>query len=142
MDTALEENEGARSLGHLIDEFQCLIKFFRYNDHWNKTQNMILRCLFIHHIDFFCMICLGDSLHMHHNGMKFSTKDADNDSDGGNCAQGYHGAWWYYHCHLSNLNGRYLRGPHKSYADGVNWFTFRGHHYSLKTTEMKISKVN
>ena len=74
--------------------------------------------------------------------MQFSTKDADHDLGSGHCAQDYHGAWWYYYCHLSNLNGLYLRGPHKSYADGINWLAFRGHHYSLKGTEMKISKVN
>ena len=81
----------------------------------------------------------GDSL-SYHNGMKFSTKDRDNDKTKGNCAVRYKGAWWYRGCHYSNLNGRYLIGKHKSYADGVNWKTFRGHHYSLKTTEMQIRR--
>ena len=71
--------------------------------------------------------------------MQFSTKDNDNDLDGGlNCSQTYKGAWWYNACHASNLNGLYLNGSHSSYADGVQWYTFRGHHYSLKRTEMKV----
>jgi len=34
--------------------------------------------------------------------------------------------------------GTYLGGPHASFADGFNWYTFRGYHYSLKRSEMKI----
>ncbi|XP_058120073.1 ficolin-1-like [Anopheles ziemanni] len=49
----------------------------------------------------------GDSMQNHKN-KKFSTFDRDNDeSDKGNCADRWHGAWWYYKCHVSNLNGRY-----------------------------------
>eukprot|EP00112_Aurelia_sp_Birch-Aquarium-sp1_P013343 Seg2828.2 transcript_id=Seg2828.2/GoldUCD/mRNA.D3Y31 product=Ryncolin-4 protein_id=Seg2828.2/GoldUCD/D3Y31 len=75
----------------------------------------------------------GDSF-SYHNGCGFSTKDRDPAS----CAMQYHGAWWYKACHLSNLNGRYLNGTHSSYANGVNWNTFRGHYNSLGKTEMKI----
>jgi ficolin len=77
-----------------------------------------------------------------HNGMQFSTKDEDNDTYDGNCAKQFRGAWWYSACHASNLNGAYLRGPHKTHADGVEWHAFRGHYYSLKMTEMKIAAVN
>ena len=84
--------------------------------------------------------------HIHfsgHNAKKFSTKDQDNDSNnGGSCAVTYKGAWWYSACHASNLNGLYLRGPHKSYVNGVNWHAWKGYHYSLKVTEMKIRPVN
>ena len=80
----------------------------------------------------------GDSLG-YHNGMKFSTKDRDNDLHSGySCAQESKGAWWYYKCHSSNLNGLYLRGNHTSYADGVNWYRWRGFYYSLQKTDMKI----
>ena len=73
------------------------------------------------------------------SGMQFSTKDNDNDRDsGGNCATRHDGAWWYNHCHESNLNGLYLKGPYTSDANGVAWKTFRGWHYSLKRTEMKV----
>ncbi|GIY56311.1 techylectin-5A, partial [Caerostris darwini] len=80
----------------------------------------------------------GDSMISGHNNHKFSTKDQDNDPNEGNCAESYKGAWWYSSCHNSNLNGLYLRGVHKSSADGVNWSSFRGLNEALDTTEMKI----
>jgi len=70
--------------------------------------------------------------------MQFSTKYQGNDMRGGQCAVLYKGAWWYKDCHLANLNGHYYGGQHASYADGINWYTFRGYHYSLKRAEMKI----
>ena len=59
-----------------------------------------------------------------------------------NCAVTYKGAWWYTSCHASNLNGLYHHGKHKSGADGVNWYAWKGHHYSAKTAEMKIRPVD
>ena len=83
----------------------------------------------------------GDSLAAH-NGSAFSTYDRDNDyTNVVNCALEYKGAWWYYTCHASNLNGLYHHGSHSSYADGVNWGGWRGHHYSLKFTEMKVRSI-
>ncbi|XP_029181991.2 ficolin-2-like [Acropora millepora] len=79
----------------------------------------------------------GDSMAFQ-NKMQFSTKDQDNDLRGGSCAVKYKGAWWYKNCHNSNLNGQYLGGLHVTHADGINWWAFRGHHYSLKRSEMKL----
>ena len=80
----------------------------------------------------------GDSLAWH-NGQRFSTRDQDNDAcNDCSCSQLYKGGWWYSACHHSNLNGLYHGGPHSSYADGVNWWTWKGHNYSLKFTEMKV----
>ena len=80
----------------------------------------------------------GDGLAIHNN-RSFSTNDQDNDSrSSGNCAREYNGAWWYASCHHSNLNGLYLNGGHRSFANGVNWKPFKGHYHSLKFTEMKL----
>ncbi|ESO03149.1 hypothetical protein HELRODRAFT_174042 [Helobdella robusta] len=82
----------------------------------------------------------GDSLRVHNN-MPFSTLDSDHDMSWNSCAVKFAGAWWYRECHQSNLNGLYLRGHHTSYADGVNWNTFRGFNYSLKFTEMRVELI-
>uniref|UniRef100_A0A8C5QAJ0 Fibrinogen C-terminal domain-containing protein n=1 Tax=Leptobrachium leishanense TaxID=445787 RepID=A0A8C5QAJ0_9ANUR len=80
----------------------------------------------------------GDSLYSHRN-TQFSTKDRDNDlRTTGSCADSYKGAWWYTSCHVSNLNGLYLRGNHSSFANGVNWKSGKGHNYSYKISEMKM----
>ena len=82
----------------------------------------------------------GDSF-LNTLGYQFSTFDQDNDVYSGNCAVQFRGAWWYSACHASNLNGFYYGGPHASYADGVEWYTWTGHQYSLKSSEMKIKPV-
>lgn len=81
---------------------------------------------------------LGKSFWLH-RGMKFSTKDKDQDGNSSaDCANTYKGGWWYRSCHFANLNGQYLEGPHNSDGDGVNYYAFRGFHYSLKRVEMKL----
>ena len=75
----------------------------------------------------------GDSL-KYHNGMKFTTKDRDNDKSKCNCAERFKGGWWYKDCHESNLNGLYLINS-KSYT-GVQWWkTWKLD--TLKLSEMK-----
>jgi len=79
-------------------------------------------------------------------GRPFSTYDKDYSitPNGYSCAAVYGGAWWYGYspsCHQSNLNGHYYGGPHTSFGDGVEWSTWTGYQYSLKTTEMKIRPV-
>ncbi|XP_035964626.1 ficolin-1-like [Halichoerus grypus] len=82
----------------------------------------------------------GDSLSSHNN-LAFSTKDQDNDAIPENCAERYNGAWWYYQCHVSNLNGLYLRGSHETFANGINWKSGKGYNYSYKVSEMKVRPV-
>ncbi|XP_075116981.1 ficolin-2-like [Leptodactylus fuscus] len=83
---------------------------------------------------------MGDSL-SYQNGMKFSTRDQDNDADTRSCADMYKGAWWYNGCHKSNLNGLYLLGKHDTFANGINWESGKGFNYSYKRSEMKIRRV-
>ena len=46
-----------------------------------------------------------------HNGMAFSTFDADHDARSYNCAATYGGGWWWHGCHAIALNGRYGSAP-------------------------------
>ena len=80
-------------------------------------------------------------MRFHFSNMEFSTNDQDNDGYYFKCSRSYKGAWWYKSCHQSKLNGLYLNGSHLSYADGVNWLSFRGHRYSLKRTKMKVKTI-
>ena len=41
----------------------------------------------------------------YNNGMMFTTKDSDNDRWRGNCAASFGNGWWFFECHVSNLNG-------------------------------------
>ena len=83
----------------------------------------------------------GDSL-SYHRSLPFSTPDQDNDNRPSNCASGYHGAWWYKSCHHCNLNGIYRHSNPCPFGDGVIWYDWKGHYYSLKKTEMKIRPVD
>ena len=52
----------------------------------------------------------GDSMTLgeNHDNQPFSTHDRDHDSRFyDNCAEHYHGAWWFKSCFQSHLNGRY-----------------------------------
>lgn len=39
----------------------------------------------------------------HHHGMKFSTKDKDNDRSLENCAEKFTGAWWFLSCYYVSV---------------------------------------
>ncbi|KAK7090935.1 microfibril-associated glycoprotein 4-like [Littorina saxatilis] len=79
----------------------------------------------------------GDSL-SYHNGMQFSTRDADHDTRiFGNCASEHHGAWWYKSCAMSNLNGRY-RESREWASEGIVWYYFDNTQYNFKSAEMKM----
>ncbi|XP_071785706.1 ficolin-2-like [Asterias amurensis] len=78
----------------------------------------------------------GDSL-IHQNQNQFSIKDQDNDAGDRNCAQLYHGAWWFRNCFSTHLNGVYLRTT-AEFAQGIIWYGWKRSYSPLKTTEMKI----
>ena len=86
----------------------------------------------------------GDSLTSHwenHNDQPFSTKDRDNDDRVyDNCAEHYHGAWWFKSCFESHLNGIYYkRGIHSNYfvRNGIQWNSIHMHS-SLKYVAMMV----
>ncbi|MCL4136638.1 UNVERIFIED_CONTAM: hypothetical protein GTU68_013281 [Idotea baltica] len=84
----------------------------------------------------------GDHL-SYNNNAQFTTKDSDHDSHSSyNCAKRQKGAWWYWSCSSSNLNGFQHRGSYErdssSWYDGIFWDEFRGWDYSLKSTQMSV----
>ena len=72
----------------------------------------------------------GDHL-QYHNGMRFSTKDRDNDKWPSNCAVTYGNAWWHKACVNSNLNGKFPIGRRGS-SQNMRWGSY------IKFSEMKI----
>ena len=74
-----------------------------------------------------------------HDGSKFSAYDMDQDgwaSD--SCSTKFKSGWWFEACHSASLNGQYLRGPHFQHGYGVEWDSWRGAYYPLKTTKMML----
>ncbi|XP_059160599.1 ficolin-1-like [Physella acuta] len=66
-----------------------------------------------------------------HKGMMFSTFDRDNDKYSGfNCANYFHGAWWFKSCHNSHLNAGW--GTNNLY-----WMRM----YNTSLNEMKFRAV-
>ncbi|XP_038068685.1 uncharacterized protein LOC119738039 [Patiria miniata] len=82
--------------------------------------------------------------------IRFSTRDEDHDNDGENCAEKFHGGWWYDGCgsdisdwFLSNLNGLYYNNATVDDYMGIQWVTWKGKQVSLKGCEMMTrSKCN
>ena len=82
----------------------------------------------------------GNSLSYHNNRM-FTTKDRDQDSNSGNCATIYKGAWWYNTCHYSNLNGLYPQNKEEA-PTYMSWRGLSGKHGGIVFSEMKMKFVD
>ena len=75
------------------------------------------------------------------NGMRFTTRDNDNDAWPNNCAPFRNGAWWYNACTFSNLNGQYFNTA-ISTTKGITWYDWKHARISLKFSEMKTRRNN
>ncbi|XP_071837840.1 uncharacterized protein [Apostichopus japonicus] len=74
-----------------------------------------------------------------HEGLPFSTFDQDHDNENGNCAIGYHGAWWYKQCGASNLNGDY----HATIKNtSIFWEYLAGYPWFIEHVVMQIGRVS
>ncbi|XP_061176958.1 fibrinogen C domain-containing protein 1-B-like [Saccostrea echinata] len=82
----------------------------------------------------------GDSL-AYNNGMKFTTKDQDNEENSGNCAVSRHGAWWYNWCAYGNLNGEYAQSAVSGWKYTI-WYHWKQTTEALKQTVMMIRYKN
>ena len=83
----------------------------------------------------------GNSL-THHNGMKFSTEDKDQDKSSGNCAKGNKAAWWYNACHTSNLNAPFPTATSGQSSYHMSWYHLHNEHGGIIFSEMKIRYLN
>ncbi|KAG5898833.1 hypothetical protein JTB14_018793 [Gonioctena quinquepunctata] len=82
----------------------------------------------------------GDSL-KYHVGMKFTTKDVDQDNyEGHNCADFARGGYWYNNCFASNLNGGLVNHeePVNQARQGMTWDSFKARSYVLSRARMLI----
>ena len=70
----------------------------------------------------------------YNRGSPFSTKDRGNQ----HCAKQREGAWWYDYCSWAQLTGKYYQRQNDCNYCGIMWFYWKGKHYSLKESTMKI----
>ncbi|XP_066297309.1 angiopoietin-2-like [Branchiostoma lanceolatum] len=78
------------------------------------------------------------------DGMKFTTRDRDNDECGCNCAEKFGGGgWWYWRCGDSFLNGKYHDSHKCKTKQGIAWGAWKqSFKYSLKAVSMKIRLID
>eukprot|EP00112_Aurelia_sp_Birch-Aquarium-sp1_P020533 Seg5312.2 transcript_id=Seg5312.2/GoldUCD/mRNA.D3Y31 product=Ficolin-1 protein_id=Seg5312.2/GoldUCD/D3Y31 len=83
-----------------------------------------------------------DSMNSKHNGMRFSTKDRDNDQAAVSCPEMYKGGWWYNSCYDSHLNGLLATGiTSKENREYMSWLTLKGEFGTISFSEMKIRRI-
>ena len=80
----------------------------------------------------------GDEPWQNHNGVQFSTYDADHDdANDTNCAQKWLGGWWYNQCFYAKFTGIY--GETVGMFAGVAWENWLGEKKFLQYADMKIA---
>ncbi|KFB41118.1 AGAP011225-PA-like protein [Anopheles sinensis] len=80
----------------------------------------------------------ADSMRLY-EGRNFTTFDRDNDIRSFNCAEKNHGAWWYYSCGFSNLNG--LRQNTTNDQRTMSWYHFKMDLRGLAYSRMMIRDI-
>ena len=76
------------------------------------------------------------------NGMKFTTKDNDQDElSFDNCAIIRNGGWWHKNCFSVKLTGDHFEEKHET-GEGIHWINIFGYSfvYSLKKASMKVRR--
>ncbi|XP_058127879.1 fibrinogen-like protein A [Anopheles ziemanni] len=82
---------------------------------------------------------VGDSMAWN-QGMKFTTKDSDNDNDSSvQCAEARNGAWWYNGCGNANLNGPY---GNLSSQKAMYWWHFKNDQRGMAYSRMMLREIN
>ena len=71
------------------------------------------------------------------NGMKFSTKDKDQDNGGGECASKFDGGWWYTDCFNAKFTGSDFDETHEM-GQGIHWDSLISADNSMKKVSMKL----
>ena len=89
--------------------------------------------------DFSSTPSFPDDFKSRSNGMKFSTKDMDQDTAISNCAANLSGGWWFSKCFGAKFTGRHFEGKHK-YSRGIHWKGITGLENSFKKVSMKIRR--
>uniref|UniRef100_A0A8D8K1A7 Ficolin-1 n=2 Tax=Culex pipiens TaxID=7175 RepID=A0A8D8K1A7_CULPI len=127
---ALTKSKPRELLVH-VEDFSGNVKYAKYSSFavGNENEKYIFKTLEGH------SGTLSDSL-VQHKGMKFTTKDSDNDShSSANCANNYFGGWWYTACHASNLNGKY---KNEDNSISMCWHSFKSNYQGLKVSKMML----
>lgn len=84
---------------------------------------------------------IGDSLAIH-SGQQFSTKDKDNDNNGGPCASSWMSGWWYHLiCAKAHLNGRYNLNKHSQDSRNNFWYGWKNNYNPIRFSEMKLRET-